>query len=174
MQKGSKLINSLAGQPCLLVFIIPNMKHQVHLTTQTMQQHPVIFLICINNDNEKIINMYIDEAMYMYNFVALHYCHGSVQRQGALIIISEWGTNPGGDLTKSHLKAQPPLEVSTPFHCSHRMILQSLFTNKNPLKLPQKVSNQISTTISSGRLVKTPPFLDSTMQVQLVINTPKT
>ena len=98
MQKGSKLIYSLAGQPCLLVFIIPNMKHQVQLTTQTMQQHPVIFLICINNDNEKIINMYIDEAMYMYNFVALHYRHGSVQRQGALIIISEWGTNWGGTL----------------------------------------------------------------------------
>ena len=110
----------------------------------------------------------------MYNFVALHYPHGSAQRQGALIIISEWGTNSGGDFTKAHRKAQQPHEVSTPFHCSHQMILPSLFTNKNALKLPQKVSNYISTAISSGGLVKTPPFLDSTMQVQLVKNTPKT
>ena len=62
----------------------------------------------------------------------------------------------------------------TPFHCSPQMILPSHFTSKNPQKLPHKVSNYNSTTIISGRLVKTPLFLDCTMQVQLVKNTPKT
>ena len=42
----------------------------------------------------------------------------------------------GGDLTKTSHKAQPPHEVSTPFHCSHQIILPSLYTGKNPLKLP--------------------------------------
>ena len=37
--------------------------------------------------------------------------------------------SPRGDLTKNHHKAQPPHEISTPFHCSHQIILQSLFTS---------------------------------------------
>ena len=84
----------------------------------------------------------------------------------------------GEDLTKTHhtisLNHKPPHEVSTAFHCYHQMILPSLFTCKFPLKLPQKVSNYISTTIFSGRLMKIPLFLDFTMQVQLVKNPPKT
>ena len=43
---------------------------------------------------------------------------------------------PTGDLTKIYHKTQPPHEVSTPFRCSHQTILSSLFTCKNPLKLP--------------------------------------
>ena len=52
---------------------------------------------------------------------------------------------PKGDLTKTHHKAQPPLEVSTPFHCSHQMFLPSLSTSKYPLKSPQKQSSYLST-----------------------------
>ena len=37
-------------------------------------------------------------------------------------------TSPGGILTKIDHKAQPPLEVFTPFCCSHQMIFASLFT----------------------------------------------
>ena len=63
-----------------------------------------------------------------------------------------------GGLIKIYYKAQPPYEVSTPLHCSLQFILSFLFTCKNPLKLPQKVSNYLSTTTLSGKLVKTPPF----------------
>ena len=41
-------------------------------------------------------------------------------------------------MTKIHHKAQPPHEVNTSFHCSNQVILPSLFTCRNPLKLPQK------------------------------------
>ena len=63
-------------------------------------------------------------------------------------------------MIKKHHKAQPPHEVSTKFHCSHQMILQSPSTSKNPLKSPQKESNYLSTTNFSGGLVKPPFFLD--------------
>ena len=79
---------------------------------------------------------------------------------------------PGaGDWTKIHHKAQPPHEVSATFHCSNRMIFPSLFTYRNPIKLPQKVSNKLP--LHNHFLVKTPLLLDFTMQVQLVKNTPK-
>ena len=53
-------------------------------------------------------------------------------------LISIYPSHPSkGDLTKAHHKAQPPLEVSTPSHCSHQMILPSLSTSKNPVKSPQ-------------------------------------
>ena len=63
-----------------------------------------------------------------------------------------------GDLTKIHQKAQPLYEGSTPFHCSLQLILSSIFTCKNPLKLPQQESNYLSTTTFSGILVKTSPL----------------
>ena len=59
----------------------------------------------------------------------------------------------GEDLTKIYHEAQPPHEVSTPFHCSQQMTLLSPFTCNNPLKLPQKESNYLSTTTGSGFLV---------------------
>ena len=71
---------------------------------------------------------------------------------------------PRGDLIKKHHKAQPPHEVSTKFHCSHQMILQSPSTCKNPLKSPQKESNYLSTTNFSGGLVK-PPFFSGFFQI---------
>ena len=75
MQKGSKLINSLAGQPCLLVFIIPNMKHQVHFFNFHNSDHATAsshFLdtVCINNDNDKIINTLMRQCTCI---ILLHY-----------------------------------------------------------------------------------------------------
>ena len=65
-----------------------------------------------------------------------------------------------GDLTKIYHKAQPPHEVSTPFHCSHQMILPSLYTCKNP---PNYHKNNQNTSLKVkqlfiGRHVKTSPF----------------
>ena len=58
----------------------------------------------------------------------------------------ETGGGGEGDLTKSHHKAQPPQGVITPFDCSGQIISPSLFTDKNPLDLPQKGSNYLSAT----------------------------
>ena len=63
-------------------------------------------------------------------------------------------------MTKIYHKAQPPHEVSTPFHCSHQMILPSLYTCKNPPNYHKKNQN-ISLKVKplfSGRHVKTSPF----------------
>ena len=62
---------------------------------------------------------------------------------------------------------------SNPIHCSHKMLLPSFSPGKIPLNYMYLKKCQI--TIFSGRLVKTPLlFLDFTMQVQLVKNTPQT
>ena len=80
----------------------------------------------------------------------------------------------GADLAKNHHEAQPPHELSTPFHCSHQMILPSLSTGKNPLKSPQKESNYHFTTTFSGRLVKTPSVSRFHYAGTASQNTPKT
>ena len=60
---------------------------------------------------------------------------------------------------------------SNPIHCSHKILLPSF----SPGKIPLNYLKKCQITIFRGRLVKTPLlFLDFTMQVELVKNTPQT